>query len=140
MLSTRCEEILLITPIRYAIRNRVVGRICWIDLIAPPDCSNHFLSDAKARWLMVQKALISVVGRPFVLPCRCRQDRCGTSLDFSRETALHRGKDFAVSPPLKEFVSVRTSRLTACGGYPLPCSLLRVKLRRAVFGLSSLPA
>jgi len=32
---------------------------------------------------------------------------------------LHTRKDLAVSPPLKELVSVRTSTLAGGGGYPL---------------------
>src|SRR3989344_7930694 len=35
-------------------------------------------------------------------------------------TALRRGKDFAVSLPPKGLVSVRTSRITPDGRYPLP--------------------
>ncbi len=34
-------------------------------------------------------------------------------------TILHTRKDFAVSPPLKELVSVRTSTLAGDGYYPL---------------------
>src|SRR3989344_3235318 len=35
-------------------------------------------------------------------------------------------------------VSNRTSPVTANRSYPLPCSILRIKLRRGVLGLSSL--
>jgi len=38
-----------------------------------------------------------------------------------RGTALHRGKDFAVSPELNRFVTVRTSGYYPGGRYPLPC-------------------
>lgn len=37
----------------------------------------------------------------------------------------HSGKYLAVSPELNRFVTVRNSRITACGRYPLPCYTLR---------------
>ncbi len=44
------------------------------------------------------------------------------SIEIDMDTALHAGKDFAVSPPPKELVSVLTSRahMDADGRYPLP--------------------
>jgi hypothetical protein len=63
-----------------------------------------------------------------------RQTSSGTPTSVG--TALHRGKDFAVSPSLKRLVSVRTSRIAPCGRYPLPfCARLAP---RPVFGLSSI--
>src|SRR3989344_307203 len=53
-------------------------------------------------------------------------------------TALHAGKDFAVSAGLNRVVSVRTSRLAACGRYPLPVSeYITNVMCSGVFGLSS---
>jgi hypothetical protein len=41
-------------------------------------------------------------GQSFILPCDCSHDRCVTSFEHTRgsskDTDLHRGKDFAVSP------------------------------------------
>jgi hypothetical protein len=54
-------------------------------------------------------------------------------------TALHRSKDFAVSPELNRFVTVRTSTVTGDGNYPLPLRSIEASFKgmRAVFGLSS---
>ena len=53
------------------------------------------------------------------------------SRDFHRGTILHARKDFAVSPPLKELVSVLTYILADCGRYPL--RLIRKELRVRTF-------
>lgn len=54
---------------------------------------------------------------------------------LAADTALRRGKDFAVSLPLKGFVTVLTSRIAPDGRYPLPfCPVCT----GPVFGLSSI--
>ncbi len=58
----------------------------------------------------------------------------GTPADCSSGTALHTGKDFAVSAELNRIVSVRTSILADGGRYPLPVFLPK---QGSVFGLSS---
>ena len=46
---------------------------------------------------------------------RLRSDSSDSSLDFSRDTILHRGKDLAVSAGLNRVVSVRTYTLLYMG-------------------------
>lgn len=98
------------------------------------------LPERERFWVLVSRILYSAKSGTIAiyLGPTSQRDSSGTPVDCSQGTALHSGKDFAVSAGLNRVVSVLTSILTDGRRYLLPVFSLCICGREDwMFGLSS---